>query len=352
MENTDFKMMKYIFITCMLCFANIAFSQIHFAIEGSVNREQEGDKVYLIMVEEDNRLADSTIVVDGRFHFEGELMRPCWAVVKANKAETAFIVLENGTIRLHTDKNSFQCGGTPTNEAFKISWQAFQELNRKQMKLREAFDTIKVEKEKKQELYLKYKETQRDTTRKFLKETIDDNLTNIVPAFWIRNLHEYLTSEETNTILAEASPVLKENHFIRKIVSVQPGNPFIDMNIENPKGEKLKLSEVIGKGNYTLINIWASWCGACIAELPKIKAAEEKYSSKGLRIIGLSIDRETIQWKKALNRLKLPWKQLHADYTFVNTYGINQIPVLILISPSGIIVKQKFEIEELEQLLK
>ncbi|MDD7508580.1 MAG: TlpA disulfide reductase family protein [Prevotella sp.] len=39
-----------------------------------------------------------------------------------------------------------------------------------------------------------------------------------------------------------------------------------------------------------LIDFWASWCTPCIAEMPKLKTAQELYGDKGLQIVGVSLD--------------------------------------------------------------
>ena len=141
--------------------------------------------------------------------------------------------------------------------------------------------------------------------------------------------------------------MLKNNRFITKLLSVQEGSNFVDSKVELPDSTKVYLSDYIGKGHYVLVNIWASWCGACIAELPEIRNAGEKYASKNLKLLSISID-----WEKALKRLGLPWTQVLADYSFVNSYGINKIPVLMLISPDGIILKRNFSIEDLNRLFQ
>ena len=146
--------------------------------------------------------------------------------------------------------------------------------------------------------------------------------------------------------------MLKNNRFITKLLSVQEGSNFVDSKVELPDSTKVYLSDYIGKGHYVLVNIWASWCGACIAELPEIRNAGEKYASKNLKLLSISIDRDRKNWEKALKRLGLPWTQVLADYSFVNSYGINKIPVLMLISPDGIILKRNFSIEDLNSLFQ
>lgn len=344
-------MTKYIFTAFLLCLGNIVFSQTRYTIEGSASTELEGDTIYLVLVEEDNRMADTTLVVNGKFRFEGETVRPSWAIVRAIKADPAIFVLENGTIRLHIDKNNYRCEGTPTNEIFQKEWQAFQALNKERLKTREVIDTMKVEKEKKLELYKKHKTESRELTKAFTKKSMMANLDNIIPAFWIRNFSPLFTQEEINEMIAGASQQLRENSFFQDIIGTQSGNHFLDVNVESRDGKKLKLSDILGKGSYVLVDVWASWCGSCIEAIPAVKAVGDKYASKGLKLVGISIDRDKDVWQKALEKLKIPWEQFHGDYSFVNTYGIVQIPVLMLVSPEGIIIKRGSKVEEFDRTL-
>lgn len=73
---------KTIFLLFLLLFiGGEMHSQVRYRIEGTAGAEFEGRKVSLIMLEEDNREADSTIVVNRKFAFDGELMQPCWQII-------------------------------------------------------------------------------------------------------------------------------------------------------------------------------------------------------------------------------------------------------------------------------
>lgn len=97
------------------------------------------------------------------------------------------------------------------------------------------------------------------------------------------------------------------------------------------------------KGKYTYIDIWATWCGPCIAEMPALKAIEARYSGK-INFIGLSIDelKDTQKWKDFVKARKLEGTQLIADNAwnseFIKKYGIATISRFILLDPAGNIV--------------
>ena len=54
-------------------------------------------------------------------------------------------------------------------------------------------------------------------------------------------------------------------------------------------GVVTKLSDYAGKGNYLLVDFWASWCGPCRREIPVIKEIYEKYKSQGLSVLGVAV---------------------------------------------------------------
>lgn len=327
-------------------------SQVHFNIEGTTGSEYEGRKVSLVLLEEDNREADSTSIVNGKFSFEGELIQPCWAAVHIDGINGIFTVLEDGNVRIYADSKETRCEGTPTNDAFRKYWQDYLVLNQKALDARKRLDTLEIGKEEKKGLYLKNQKETMVQMKEFVKRTVRENLNNIIPVFWARLSQEMITADELNKMLEGASPVLKANGFVTKLVSVQEGNSFVDVKVEQPDGTQTNLSDCLDKGSYTLINIWASWCGACIAELPEIRNIEKKYVTRNLKIISISIDRNRKDWEQAFKRLDISWMHVWADYAFANAYGINKIPALILISPDGIILKRNFNIEDLEEVLK
>lgn len=345
-------MIKLVVIALLMCWGNIAFSQTHYMVQGSTSKDFEDKKVYLILVEEDNLISDSTVIVNGKFSFKGELFQSCWAAVRIDGLDGIFIVLENGNIRISINKGHVKCGGTLTNDVFQKYWQEYQVLNQSFRENYVRLDSLDVSDEEKWKLKKQIHAQQTEKTKNFVKEVVRNNLDNIIPAFWLRVFQELITADELKSMLSKASPKLKKNRFIEKLGNVQQGCSYVDAELEKSDGTKINLSHFVGKGNYVLINAWASWCGACIAEFPEMNLIGEKYYDYGLRILTISIDQDRESWRKALQRLKLAGKQMLADYSFVNAYGINKIPALILISPEGTIVRRNFAITELEGIME
>ncbi len=114
------------------------------------------------------------------------------------------------------------------------------------------------------------------------------------------------------------------------------------INYENHDGSKTSLSDL--KGKYVYIDVWATWCGPCIAEIPALKEVEKKYHDKNIEFVSISIDRPNAydKWKKMVIDKELGGIQLLADNNakskFVIDYKISGIPRFILIDPDGNII--------------
>lgn len=117
-------------------------------------------------------------------------------------------------------------------------------------------------------------------------------------------------------------------------------SPLFDY--ENHKGGKTKLEELRGK--YVYIDVWATWCGPCRAEIPSLKKVEEKYHGKNIEFVSISVDvdKDHDKWKNFVTEKQLDGTQLIADKNwlsdFITSYKINSIPRFILIDPKGNIV--------------
>lgn len=129
------------------------------------------------------------------------------------------------------------------------------------------------------------------------------------------------------------------------------GKKFIDFADIDNNGVEHRLSEYAGKGNYVVLDFWASWCTPCIAEMPKLKTAQELYGDKGLQIIGVSLDGNKRLWKEAIEKHSLSWTHL-GNKEGQKLYHIRAIPRLILNYGEGIIEDADFRSDGLLERLQ
>lgn len=129
------------------------------------------------------------------------------------------------------------------------------------------------------------------------------------------------------------------------------GNPSPSFsNYENYAGGKTSLSDL--KGKYVYMDIWATWCGPCIKEIPSLKKVEHQFEGKNIEFVSISVDdgrgykgdkaAAYEGWKKMIADKDLGGTQLLADEgfrsQFIQDYKINGIPRFILVDPQGNIV--------------
>ena len=116
------------------------------------------------------------------------------------------------------------------------------------------------------------------------------------------------------------------------------GTPSPTFDYDNHKGGKTSLADL--KGKYVYIDLWATWCGPCIKEIPSLKKIEASYHDKNIAFVSISVDKNKEAWQKMVTEKELGGIQLHygGDQTFANEYMVSGIPRFILIDPNGGVV--------------
>lgn len=97
----------------------------------------------------------------------------------------------------------------------------------------------------------------------------------------------------------------RKTYAIRATLDI--GKTIKDFTASNLEGEEFQLSEVLKKNKYVLVELWASWCGPCRAEIPHMKRAYEAFHEKGFEIVSFSLDEKRKDWEKASNEENIPW---------------------------------------------
>lgn len=102
-------------------------------------------------------------------------------------------------------------------------------------------------------------------------------------------------------------------------------------------GNQVSLADL--KGKYVYVDIWATWCGPCLQQLPAMKELEEKYRGQNIEFLSISVDNEKdkAKWQKMVNEKEMKGVQLYAGTTssFHKDYGIRTIPKFLLIGKEG-----------------
>ena len=139
-------------------------------------------------------------------------------------------------------------------------------------------------------------------------------------------------------------------------LQIQVGEKPLSMSFTTLDKKSFELEKLRGK--IVVIDFWASWCAPCIAELPHLRELYDKYKNKGLEIAGICLDDEASlpKVKEILKKNKVSWPQRFEGKGFDSDsyrllYGINSLPTVWVVDPSGKIISSTARGAELETLI-
>jgi len=201
-----------------------------------------------------------------------------------------------------------------------------------------------------------------DTERRnFIKTIFAEHPQSLANLLFYKELDfqtDYPIIKQVSDSLAMAYPY---NMFVNEMnmeveaasfLSIGTKAPEIILNDKN--GTQKKLSDL--KGNYVLIDFWASWCAPCRRESPNLVQIYNDFHSKGFEIFGVSFDNNKDNWVKAIEDDKLNWTQvsdlMYWDSPIVQLYNIQGIPFTVLLDKEGNIVAKNLRGEELRSKLE
>jgi thiol-disulfide isomerase/thioredoxin len=251
------------------------------------------------------------------------------------------LFIEPGVIKIRDEGQRLVAYGTPLNDAFFQLNHSIDSLALLQKNLR--FNELKHYKRKLAETYIQHHPASPISLKLLNDYFYLDNEANDTVYY---SLFHSLDASLKNSYPAKK---IREEAAQRYATATGRVAPFLQLlNLEN------KLSSLYETGSYTLIIFWGSWCVPCKKEFPALEEIY-KHDSNQITIVSVSLDEDKIAWKSAVQKAKLPWKQLSdlkGWYKGVAyTFGIKAIPNNFLLDKNGIIIGKNLSIEQLNSLI-
>jgi len=351
-----------LFLSPMLLLAQ----QTTFQITGNAPKAFNGKKVYLDYTKDGFPASDSSTIVDNKFSFKGIVEEPSYSrmvfdqdgkgkLIAQNIGDRLYFYLgnENYTIVIKDSLKTASIKGSPLhdhyvaylneigggfmdiidagNKAFAAVDKDAPDANEQYKTIHEKFEA-RFEARRVKELAFASK----NPNSIFAVDALIDaankrKLSEIEPLFL--KLSEEVR-QLTNARQLEARFLAEK--------SVKIGNKAPDFSQPDTNGKLIKVSDF--KGQYVLIDFWASWCSPCRAENPNLLKAYNKYKSKGLEVLAVSLDdtKGRNAWLKAIKEDGLPWIHVADLKGWSNEaavlYGVRAVPQNYLVDPKGNIV--------------
>ena len=336
-------------------------------IKGTVNGIKKGRLYMLARVGE--KKTDTLGMCDfkkGKFTLKTNIAEPMVTQLVVEGYSGGFtLIAEPGTAykaKLSNDNNFYIKGGKlnesyaahmASSDSLRAIVSALQERYKKmreEKKFRSASqvnDTLRAEKEKLASL-----------TNEFLKKN-----DNVILAYTMLSNIEMrdMGFRETKEIYAAMGEGAKATHCgaiikerINRMEKTVGGALAPDFTLPDLDGNLITMSSI--KGKIKIIDFWASWCGPCRMNNPALRKIYQEFHSKGLEIIGVSLDSNKVGWKKAIEKDGLDWINVSSlkgwDCDVVRQYNVKGVPALFILNENNRIIGSGLRDEELRAFLE
>ncbi len=137
--------------------------------------------------------------------------------------------------------------------------------------------------------------------------------------------------------------------------TISLGKPFPTFEATNAaNGEKFAIEDL--RGRIVIIDFWATWCPPCVAELPNVKKAYDKYHEQGMEIVSISLDQSIDRCKSFIKNEKMDWMHVIEGggwgTRLAKQYGIDSIPRMFVLDTEGVVVAEDVRGEALQAAIE
>lgn len=177
------------------------------------------------------------------------------------------------------------------------------------------------------------------------------NIDNELGFFLTINSANLFSYKQLKTLVNKL-PKSKLNHPIIEEFETPIEEAIPEFVLQDEHGYSYNVRSLVKMNKITIIDFWASWCGPCMEEMPKLLSLYNKYSYKGLGIIGISLDKNKKDWINSYKDKYANWIQLwDKDGEVAEMFQINTIPHTIVVNQKGEVIGSHLRSKQLNELL-
>ncbi len=342
--------MKRIFIISLLAAMILgmqAQKPFSFTLKGTLNTTGFNGYEFPIMRYDNHKHIGKIKLKGNQFEYHGTADSTMYCRIDAG-TEFGNFIIEEGTIWVDMKTHGYP-SGTPLNEAYAELTHLDQQIGVALDSIRKSITQGDMDRETRikrlNELEYNFS-IRRELQKKLLMPFLQKHSNDEVGVAACQNL----LSTGTPQLLDEIYPylgewILSRQHIKEMIAQIEQskkmasGQPFIDFEGEDVNGNKVRLSDYVGKGKYVIVDYSASWCGPCKAEMPNLANIYNTYKGDRFDMVTVMVWDRLEASKKMLKEFDVQWKSIvNVGMKPMELYGFNGIPRIMLIDPNGIIL--------------
>ena len=336
-------------------------SYFQYTLKGELTTKGFDGKRFPIQRFSNNTVIGEITIEGNKFEYHGIADSALFCRIDAGSDFGCFIV-EEGVINVDM-KNRISPSGSPLNELLT-------EFYKLDMKTASIIDSVRqsiIQGEMDRETRIKrlnelntspdfYRTIRKDILKPFILEHFNDEVGTVA----VQSYLTMATPEMLDEIYPHLGPwILSRANIQKQIATINqsrkmaPGQPFIDFEGEDMNGNKVRLSDYVGKGKYVIVDFGASWCGPCKEEMPNLANVYKTFKGDKFEMVTVMVWDKLEASKKMLEEFKVDWKSiLNVGMKPMELYGFTGIPRIMLFAPDGTIVHNELRGEMIKEKLK
>lgn len=296
---------------------------------------------------DNNWLIDTIKVVGDVLEYEGRADSAMYCRIDGAGTYANFII-EKGDIQVDMLTHAYP-SGTPLNEGYARMSRAEAQMSAELDSMRRSIvqdKTLTRDERIQRQNELDDIKTQERMRCRMLKPFIIQNRNNELGVAACQAYFIWASPEALDDVYPHLGEwILSRRQIKAQIADINtarkmaPGNPFIDFEAEDLEGNKVLLSDYVGKGKYVIVDFSASWCAPCLAELPNLKDVYERFRGDKFDMVTVAVWDKPENSRKMFKDNEINWQgMINAGTVPMKLYGFSGIPRIMLFAPDGTIL--------------